>query len=264
MTAFGASIPGFGLDLAALLPARGPRGARVATAGRARSGPMPLARLETVEREHASSEERSDESLMLDFLDGRLEAFERLVSRYRIELHQFLSRFLNSQTAADDVFQDSFLQVFQSGHTFDAARRFRPWLFTIAANKARDWHRRHRNRGALSLDAPVGGDDESAPLVDLLPGDSTRPDEPMAREEEAALVKGIVDELPPSLREILLLAYFQRFSYGQIADSLQIPLGTVKSRLHSAVAAFASSWRSRTERRPDGGDPSTPFPGTDE
>ncbi|MBM4113144.1 MAG: RNA polymerase sigma factor [Phycisphaerae bacterium] len=214
--------------------------------------------------ETSPSEARSDESLMLDFLDGSREAFEALVSRYRIELHQFLSRFLNSSAAADDVFQEAFLQVFQSGHTFDAARRFRPWLFTIAANKARDWHRRHRNRGALSLDAPVGVEQRSATLVDLLAGPQEAPGEPMERDEEARIVKVVVDELPANLREILLLAYFQRMSYGQIADALGIPLGTVKSRLHSAVAAFAARWRERSERGRAASESTTPNHGSDE
>lgn len=255
MTAFVASLPAIGFDLASLLPARRAPVGRTRRAGDL-SGTMDAttARLESVQREHAP-DERSDESLMLDFLDGRRDAFEMLVRRYRVELHQFLARFLNSPTAADDVFQESFLQVYQSGHTFDAARRFRPWLFTIAANKARDWHRRQRHRGALSLDAPLGGDPQSAPLIDLLAGEAANPGEPMEREEEGRLVKRAVDELPTNLREILLLAYFQRLSYGQIADALQIPLGTVKSRLHSAVAAFAERWREMTERRPDDSPP---------
>ncbi len=246
MAAFAASIPLPGFDLAALVPARwrrddaAPRGAAGARGGRA-------ATLGSVAREHAS-DEPSDEKLMLDFLDGRREAFERLVTRYRVELHQFLFRFLNSSAAADDVFQEAFIQVFQSGHTFDPARRFRPWLFTIAANKARDWHRRHRNRGTLSLDAPVGSDAGSSALVDLLEGDAEVPGEPLERDEQAALVKEVVEELSPALREILLLAYFQRLSYGQIAEILEVPLGTVKSRLHSAVASFAEEWRLREER----------------
>lgn len=196
----------------------------------------------------------SDESLMLDFLDGSRAAFDALVIRYATDLHQFLFRFLNSRAAADDVFQETFLQVFQSGRTFDPSRRFRPWLFTIAANKARDWHRRNRSRGHASLDAPVGTPSSNATLVDLISGSSERPDQPMERSDEAVLVKTVVDELPPALREILLLSYFQRLSYAQISEALQIPLGTVKSRLHAAVATFADRWR---QRRPDDTAPPT-------
>lgn len=242
MTAFVASIPAFGFDLASLVPARRPRGASASRNGRGAFVDARAARLESV-AETSPSEARSDESLMLDFLDGSREAFEALVSRYRIELHQFLSRFLNSSAAADDVFQEAFLQVFQSGHTFDAARRFRPWLFTIAANKARDFHRRQRRRATASLSAPVNGQEEGAAFIDLLDGGVEQPSAPVERDEEAALVKGVIERLPSHYREILLLGYFQRMSYQQIAEILEIPLGTVKSRLHSAVASFADGWR---------------------
>ena len=68
----------------------------------------------------------------------------------------------------------------------------------------------------------------------------------MSKQEQAGIVKKVVDELPHHYREILLLSYFQKMSYNQIADALDIPLGTVKSRLHSAVASFADSWKSET------------------
>ena len=66
---------------------------------------------------------------------------------------------------------------------------------------------------------------------------------PLLDAERSRLVKAAVDSLPVHLREILLLSYFQGFSYNQIAESLEIPLGTVKSRLHTAVAAFARAWK---------------------
>ncbi len=76
--------------------------------------------------------------------------------------------------------------------------------------------------------------------------DVPAPDEPMDLAERDRMVQSALDELTPPLREILLLAYFQRLSYAQIADDLGIPLGTVKSRLHSAVASFARAWKRRT------------------
>ena len=206
----------------------------------------------------AKQEPASDEALMLAYLDGNRASFAELVERYRMELHQFLFRFLGSSAAADDVFQETFLQIHQSARTFDPQRRFKPWLFTIAANKARDWHRRHRRRGSISLDSPLGEDGESLPLVDTLSGSDPLPSRPLEQSEEADLVKEVVDALPAHFREILLLSYFQRLSYNQIADSLRIPLGTVKSRLHSAVATFAERWRQARMDQEDGPRPDLP------
>jgi len=243
MSAFAAVTPFPALSLASLLPA-GWRGRVVQGAAAPRATGVTIS---SVDRD-SRADGPSDESLMLDFLDGSRAAFEALVDRYQGELHAFIYRFLNSAAAADDVFQETFLQLYQSAHTFDPARRFRPWLFTIAANKARDWHRRHRSRGEISLDAPISTARSTVTLADLTAGRGQAPGERSEVADEAALVKTAVDGLPPALREILLLSYFQRLSYAQISETLGIPLGTVKSRLHAAVAAFAEQWRAM---RPD-------------
>ena len=187
--------------------------------------------------------DRSDETLLEDYRGGDHAAFETLVQRYRDELLHFLIRFLGSRAAAEDVFQETFLQVHLSADSFDVERRLKPWLFTIAANKARDYHRKNAKRSTLSLNAGVGGDGERGDFIDLLDANLPTPDAPIVDSERSRLVKDVVDDLPMHLREILLLSYFQRLSYNQIADALKIPLGTVKSRLHAAVAAFAKNWR---------------------
>ncbi|MFM7134351.1 MAG: RNA polymerase sigma factor [Planctomycetota bacterium] len=179
---------------------------------------------------------------------GDAGALRHLIERYSGELHGFLTRLVGSRAGADDVFQEAFLQVHLSAESFDEQRRFRPWLYTIAANKGRDFLRRQKRRAALSLDAPVSTNGEGA-LVDLIPGAAEAPSSSLESGDEAAMVKQVVEELPSHFREILLLAYFQKLSYAQIADSLSIPIGTVKSRLHAAVASFASGWRIACTRR---------------
>ncbi|MFN7021307.1 MAG: RNA polymerase sigma factor [Phycisphaerales bacterium] len=185
-------------------------------------------------------------------------AFEALVRRHHDDLMRFLVRLVGNRAVAEDAFQETFMQVHVSAETFDTARRFKPWLFTIAANKGRDALRRSARRRTLDLSAPVGGAGGGAEksegsggrtYVDLMEVDVPPPGAAMDDAERSRLVQRAIDELPWSLREILLLAYFQRLSYNQISESLEIPLGTVKSRLHSAVAAFAKKWQvvSRSE-----------------
>ena len=182
----------------------------------------------------AESYKRSDEELLTAHIDSDSSAFPELIDRYKNDLLHFLMRFVGSRAAAEDVFQDSFLQIHISAETFDPTRRFKPWLFTIAANKGRDWHRKHSKRTVLSLSQDVGGEGEGTRFVDLMESDQELPD---------AKVRDAVEQLPSHLREILLLSYFQQMSYVQIAESLQIPLGTVKSRLHAAVSAFGAAWQ---------------------
>ncbi len=189
-------------------------------------------------------EEPSDEQLLAEYRAGDKTKFAVLVLRYQRELYHFLVRFLGDRAAAEDVFQETFLQVHQSADQFDPTRRFRPWLFTIAANKARDLIRSQARRPTNPLQASISGDDDSGEFIDLMQAASSMPGEPMEREELQQQVQKTVMGMPEHLREILLLSYFHQFPYKQIGDILDIPLGTVKSRLHAAVAHFADRWRS--------------------
>lgn len=201
----------------------------------------------------------SDEVLFDTYRKGDRDAIRVIIERHLDDLMRFLTRLVGDRTGAEDVFQETFLQIHNAAHTFDMTRRFRPWLFTIAANKARDHLRRKGRRRMLELSAPVGngqngGDGEGvAEYVDLMEIDIPAPGDAIESEELNAQVQRAIDGLAPSLKEILLLAYFQRLSYAQIAEDLEIPLGTVKSRLHSAVAAFAKRWQELFGNRSSGG-----------
>lgn len=190
----------------------------------------------------------TDEQLLESYRDGDTAAFRSLIERYHEDLLRFLVRLTGDRQAAEDVFQETFLQVHISADTFDATRRFKPWLFTIAANKARDMLRKRVRRQEVDISAPVQRDgargEGGQTFVDLMEVDVPAPDEGIQGQERDQLVQQAVDRMPPSLKEILLLAYFQKLSYAQIAEELDIPLGTVKSRLHSAVASFAKQWQS--------------------
>jgi RNA polymerase sigma-70 factor (ECF subfamily) len=191
-------------------------------------------------------ESLSDEALFDRYRRGDNAALRVIIERYQDELYRFLCRLLGDRTGADDVFQDTFLQIHLSAETFDSERRFRPWLFTIAANKGRDFLRRKIRRQTLDLSAPVGGkgsDEGGLTYVDLLEIEVAAPDAKMDAKERDERVQKVLNQMPLLLREILLLAYFQRLSYAQIASDLEIPLGTVKSRLHAAVASFAKGWK---------------------
>lgn len=190
---------------------------------------------------------RTDEQLLTAYRTGSKEALAELIRRHHDDLMRFLVRLVGERSGAEDVFQEAFLQIHLSADTFDNTRRFKPWLFTIAANKARDLLRKNSRRRTLDLSSPVGkgrggGDDDGTTFVDLMKVNGLGPGDSASLAERDAAVQRAVQELPLTLREVLLLAYFQRMSYTQIADVLGIPLGTVKSRLHSAVAAFARQW----------------------
>ncbi|MCK4657881.1 MAG: RNA polymerase sigma factor [Phycisphaerae bacterium] len=187
----------------------------------------------------------TDEELLADHLRGHPNAFRVLVDRHHLELHRFVLRFTGSSAAAEDVVQDSFIQVHIAAASFDPQRKLKPWLFTIAANKARDYLRRRTRRREVPLDAPVDGDSDSDGLrfFALMADQGPTPLETLQEAEKGAIVRKTVDQLPAPLREVLVLAYFHHFPYKEMAEILDIPLGTVKSRLHSAVSQFGKLFR---------------------
>jgi len=187
----------------------------------------------------------SDEQLLGLFRNGDEQAFAQLVKRYEKELYNFLAKFTGRAAMAEDIFQEAFLQVHISAADFDVTRRFRPWLYTIASNKARDAMRRSGRRPAINLTA-LEDDDSDFDLWNNLLKDETTPQDIFDKKQQQEMVRDVVGQMSDNLREILILAYFNQLTYKEMADALDVPLGTVKSRLHSAVAAFAKNYRQAT------------------
>jgi len=189
-------------------------------------------------------EKLTDAELLERYKEGDEGAFREIVNRYRNSLYAFLKQFLNQQDLVEDVFQETFLQLFSSRDSFDPTRPLRPWLFTIAANKAKDALRKNQRTSAVTIGTMTEGEDMSFDeVLNSLTSDTAVPYDEVERNETAEQVSDIIANMPENLREILILAYFQRFSYKQMADALSIPIGTVKSRLHTAVARFARDWK---------------------
>jgi RNA polymerase sigma-70 factor (ECF subfamily) len=186
----------------------------------------------------------SDEELLRRYVGGDAGAFAQLVNRFTPELFRFLLRFLGQRAVVEDILQETFIQVHLSAATFDPDRRVKPWLFTIAANKARDQLRSRSRRREISTTAVTGDDEASGGnLTDVLPRDEHAPDEALEHREQALEVRRVVRDMPPHLREVLVLAYFHRFAYRDLAEILGVPIGTVKSRLHAAVSHFGTAYR---------------------
>ncbi len=193
----------------------------------------------------ASLNGQSDGELLALYQKGDEEAFKEIVSRYKNPLYGFLRRFLNQQDLVEDVFQDTFLQLYISKDSFDQGRPLRPWLFTIAANKAKDALRKIQRHSTVSLGAIADtGDATVDDVVNILASYEITPDQEVSEDETRVRVREIITQMPENLKAILILAYFEQFSYKQMAEILSIPIGTVKSRLHTAVVHFTRNWKS--------------------
>ncbi len=186
----------------------------------------------------------SDEELLERFRNGAKEAFELLVRRYERELYGYLRRYLGDANLAEDVFQNTFLQLYTKVGTYELGRPVRPWLYTIATHQAIDALRRAGRHQAVSLDQQrddtKNGDIQN--LIAMLESQGPSPIHNIQEQERQQWVRDTVNKLPDFLRQVVILNYYQGLKYREIAEILDIPVGTVKSRLHSAMAKLSESW----------------------
>jgi RNA polymerase sigma-70 factor (ECF subfamily) len=190
----------------------------------------------------------TDEQLLARLRSGDREVFGPLVRRYEREMYGYLRRYLGDDDLADDVFQTTFLAVFRKIKQYEPGRAARPWLYTIATNQAIDALRKRNRQADRRADTVLTTDEdgEPRPLFELLPAAGEGPPDQAEQSEERRRVRACVEKLPDLLREVILLAYFQGMKYRDIADSLEIPLGTVKSRLHAALVKLTEEWNALT------------------
>jgi RNA polymerase sigma-70 factor (ECF subfamily) len=187
----------------------------------------------------------SDEELLSAYrLRHERSAFDELVHRYERELYSYLRRYLGDAGMAEDAFQSTFLQVHLKCDQFEEGRKFRPWLYTIATNQAIDAQRRNKRHRSVSLDRNnrPESSDELGSLMDLLVSKEPAPDTRVETIQQRDWIRQALEELPDTLREAVNLVYYQGMKYREAADILNIPVGTVKSRLHSAILKLNEAW----------------------
>jgi RNA polymerase sigma-70 factor (ECF subfamily) len=187
----------------------------------------------------------SDEELLTRFRGGQIRAFEALLRRYERELYGYLRRYLGDANLAEDVFQNTFFQVYQKIDQYEPGRRVRPWIYTIATHQAIDALRRGGRHQMVSLTPgrEEDADHEANSLLDYLHTQGPSPMDRLQAEERVKQVRAGIALLPEHLRSVVVMAYYQGLKYREIAEALEIPVGTVKSRLHAALLRLQEAWR---------------------
>lgn len=187
-----------------------------------------------------SREQLSDEQLFHRFRShGDLRAYEVLVHRYEQPLFGYLHRYLGSAELAEDVFQATFLRLYVKSDCFKEGRTFRPWIYAIATHKAID-AQRHERRHRHVEQATPGGDGDG--LLDAVAANGRSPDEQVGDREEGRRMRAAVAALSEVQRLAVQLVYEQGLAYRDAAAIMGVPVGTVKSRLHSAILALGRLW----------------------
>jgi RNA polymerase sigma-70 factor (ECF subfamily) len=167
-------------------------------------------------------------------------AYRELVRTYQNPVMSLAWRITGNADDAAEVAQETFVRVLRSLHTYDPGRPLRSWLFKIASNLSLDLIRR-RKRRPVALEDLTGEDGPALEAVDPGP----LPDEGVRLEWADERFEAMVGELPEHYRAVLHLRYREELSYEEIAETLSIPLGTVKVRIHRAHEALKRKWSTR-------------------
>lgn len=182
----------------------------------------------------------SDRHLIERFRDGDRSAFDHLVRRHYGRAYTLAYRMLGDADLAADAVQASFIRAYKGLASYRSSAAFTTWLYRIVVNVCLDLSRRRGRDHALPLTTDA---DEDAPAIEEhIADDDLGPEETLLRKERARAVQAALLHLPPHHRAVLVLYEIQGMAYEDIARVLSVPVGTVKSRLNRARAAFAASF----------------------
>lgn len=182
---------------------------------------------------------KADSDLMRRVQRGDREAFAELVERYQQPIYNFILRTVRDETEAEDLVQNTFVQVWKSARRFRVSARFSTWLYTIARNLSLNEIRRRSRHQAASLDAPHP-DNQELTLHQVEDSSSLVPPEQLARDELFAKVEEAIGDLPENQRTALLLCREEDVSYEEIAEVLGLSLSATKSVIHRAREVLRS------------------------
>jgi RNA polymerase sigma-70 factor (ECF subfamily) len=180
---------------------------------------------------------RSDEELVEACQAGESSAFDLLVARWEDRIRGACYRFLGSEEEARDVAQEAFLKAYRAIGGFKREARFSSWLYQIATNLCRDRLRRRRTRATVSLEEM---EETGGAIAETRP----RADERLLQDDLARVVRRAIEALAEEQREVLILKEYEGLTFLEIAQALDVPVSTVKTRLYRGLGQL----RQRLER----------------
>jgi RNA polymerase sigma-70 factor (ECF subfamily) len=174
----------------------------------------------------------SDQELVVMALEHDASAFEQLFTRHRKELFQlYMQRTGNNRSDASDILQETFIKVFLNLRKYDPKYTFPQWLHVIARNTFIDFTRKRKDN-VLSIDSQFEG-----PKLNP-PANTANPEESLMQVQTGRELDRMLDQLPPRYKQMITMRFIQEYSYEEIAESLDMPLGTVKTQIHRAREKF--------------------------
>lgn len=189
-----------------------------------------------------SDQRETDAELVLRVQQGDKRAFELLVAKYQRRVERLISRLTRDPAEVEDVAQEAFIKAYRALPQFRGESAFYTWLYRIAVNTAKNFLVSQGRRPRPLADAPIEEDGESFDAADVVE-DINTPDAVLHSRQVAETVNAAIDALPPDLRTALTLREIEGLTYEEIAEAMDCPIGTVRSRIFRAREAIAERLR---------------------
>ncbi len=187
--------------------------------------------LESVGGLSPSHSSEQDRSLVERALKGEQSAFEGIVAKYRKALYHHINRMVRDKSELDDLVQESFIKAFGALDTYSTQYAFSTWLYKIATNHTIDYLRR-KKLPTFSIDKPVST--KEGEMQYEVPDTTYRPDRHIVEDQRKQLIQEAIDSLPEKYHKVIVMRHQQEMSYEEIAEELDLPLGTVKAHIFRA------------------------------
>lgn len=178
-----------------------------------------------------SDKAQRDYELVMQALAGNERAYAELLGYYRDSIYFMLLKMVNNKNDAEDLTIEAFAKAFKNIDNYTPNFAFSTWLFKIATNNCIDFLRKQKmTKKHISIDKPTDDETNTEPFLTLL-ADSPDPEEILVTEQKEKIIKNVIEKLNPRYRKLIELRYFEELSYIEIAELLELPIGTVKARL---------------------------------
>jgi len=171
----------------------------------------------------------TDEEIIAEIKEGRVELFEDIVTRYQRKLVNYIYRMISDYDSAMELCQEVFIKVYNSLDKYNPSYKFTTWIHRIASNATIDWMRK-KKIDAYSMDSSPG-DDDSSSFSQQFPSKELTPLQNLEMSQLRGRIEKAIEELPFIYKQLIILRHINELSYDEIANTVDLPLGTVKNRI---------------------------------
>ncbi len=196
-------------------------------------------------RENASESSREDDVLVKRAMGGDEQAYSELVDKYQRALYFHILKMIKDKEQVNDLVQEAFVKAFDNLNTYSTNYAFSTWLYRIATNHTIDYLRKKKLK-TLSIDEPVKTRDGEMRMQ--LEDETAGTDRNIIRKQRQNIVQNAIDELPSKYRKVIEMRHMEEKSYQEIADVLDLPLGTVKAHIFRARELLYKSLKDKRDK----------------